>query len=146
MKKILLVVLSVLLLVGVVNAQNWTNYNRWLTHDGKKICDIYYDSQVFNTESGTTILRVKLMYTDWGQEVRRRENSDNKTMLDIWGKCLYSVMTIEFNFKASQYRPLRTQYFTYNSELINELTVPGEWKEVQKGTLFEEFMKIARGF
>jgi hypothetical protein len=155
MKKILLMIMALgllvsgcvmfltILLVGSASAQNWihsTDGNR----EGKKIYDLYYNPNFQKTETGTTVMKVKLVYTDWGNQC---EIKDKPFLLHE--PFDYSIQTWEFDIEKNTMRALRYIYFDSNDNILRdqvESNNPATWFTAKPGSMAEIWMTIAKGY
>jgi hypothetical protein len=62
---VILIGLTIFAYAEVCRAQNWVSDGQSYK-ERKKTADIYYDPNFQKTESGTIVIKVKYVYTDWG--------------------------------------------------------------------------------
>lgn len=141
MKKLFGVVAMVFLFAGVSFAENWVHYDVSGMRDEKKTYDFYYDNDsIVKTGNGTILMRSKYVYTDWGREVRAKDDPE------FPANCSYSINLREFDCVAKKYRTCRRQYFDSKNVMRDErITSDSEWEEIAEGKMNFTFWKIACG-
>lgn len=109
--------------------------------DGKKTCDIYYDSDsLFQQEDGLIGVVTVLDFTPWGVQCRLKDDPGfppNATMV----AALQMV-----NLKTNQLKEIKATYFDANGDMISEATLDSDWYTPPPGKLSEVPIEIARAW
>ena len=109
--------------------------------DGKKTCDIYYDSDsLFQQEDGLIGVVTVLDFTPWGVQCRLKDDPGfppNATMV----AALQMV-----NLKTNQLKEIKATYFDANGDMISEATLDSDWYAPPPGKLSEVPIEIARAW
>ena len=143
---VILIGLAIFSYAEVCRAQNWMSDGSGY-REGKKTMDIYYDSNFQKTESGTIVIKVKCVYTDWGikDRLKRVKNFPNN--------CKFDIAQYEVKCETKELKCLRTQYFDSNGVLLIDdietnptVGEPGVWEKPQENTFGARMLKRACGF
>lgn len=154
MKSLLFKLGVILISIGLIicgyaelcNAQNWVSDGQSYK-EGKKTGDIYYDPNFQKTESGTIVIKVKYVYTDWGikDKLKRVKNFPNN--------CKFDIAQYEVKCETKELKCLRTQYFDSNGVLLIDdietnptVGEPEAWEKPLEKSIGGRWLRMICGF